>query len=131
MSYSNKKLTNRDVERFIADWNGQKPVEPQVPEPLFVWPQLGLVGLFRYLFRLWRYERKMKATGWRTFHEEFLSWYQWVTSECRDLIGDRDEFKDPQLVQLMDYLNSVKSRLRDNTISQAEWNRRKAKASTT
>ncbi len=126
MNFNVEMMTDHDVAMTISDWESKKPLEPSLPEPLFVWPaNFG----FRYLFRAWRYERKMEKTGWKSFRREYQDWYFTLNMEYRALAGKRDDVHHPQLRKLFDYLNKVKVGLRENTISQAEWNRKKKQGS--
>jgi len=124
---SNEKLSDRDVAMIIAGWEAMKPTEPLVPEPLYVWPEGWRVRLVvPFLFQLWRWERKMKKTWWRFFHEQYQTWLFMVTHHYNALTGDRDRNQDAQLMALWKYQIAVQERLYENTITQAEWNRQKA-----
>lgn len=122
-----KTLTLKEArpEQIVALWEFFKPKEPSTPEPLFVWPRSpGLV----YLIRLASYSIKMKQSGWDQFHREYQLWYFKVMNHYNALVAgcaEQDRHKNPQLMRLWDFQMQAQNRLRENTISQSEWSRRR------
>lgn len=127
MDLSKEKLSDRDVDKIIAVWEVMKPVEPNAPEPLYIVPANWRIYLvLPYVFRDLRWERKMKKTWWRFFHDQYQTWRLMVTRHYNALAGDRDRLEDPQLMRLWEYQTKAQGRLHENTISQEAWNRQKA-----
>jgi hypothetical protein len=120
---SEKTLTDHDVDMIIMGWEAMKPKEPNRPEPMFVWPpSFG----FRYFVRVWIWKRKMKATSWDFFHERYQQWMSMITTHYNLLAGNHDRYHEPQLMRLWKYQMNAQGRLRQNSISQSEWNRQKS-----
>lgn len=120
MDFAKETLNDRDVDLIIAGWEAMKPQEPTQPEPLFVWPDsLG----FRYLIRVWRYNRALKASSWDFFHQCYQQWMFMITDHYNLLAGQQDRCQNPQLMRLWKYQIDAQVRLREKSMSQDEWNR--------
>lgn len=115
---SKETLDERDVRLTIAGWEASKPTEPASPEPLFVWPKPGKGSFVIYLFRLYVFERQMKKTHWRLFHDRYHAWYVIINDHYNALANGADYTRRPELRKLHDYLNHAQKRLHENMASE-------------
>lgn len=119
MDLGKEKLNSRDVDLILFGWEAIKPKEPHSPEPLFVWPEFFGV---RYFIRVWKWQRKMHATSWSVFHQRYQQWLFMIADHYSLLAGEQDRYQEPQLMRLWQYQTNAQLRLRENSISQREWN---------
>lgn len=127
MHSEKQELTDEDVADIIYVWQFTRPIEPDTPEPLFVWPNQTPFLFIQYPLRVWLYERKMRRSGWRKYRIEYNLWFNRVRNRFAELVGEDEERGNPQLSRLSEYVHLAMSRLSENTISHNELKQQKAR----